>query len=147
MKYLSLLILFLPHITAADSVETILRKAEVKYKFPTGLLTAMASVESGLNHKAFVEADGVGGRSSFGLLQVQLGSARQVGFKDSPQELMKHHVNVEYAAKYLDWLLKTHENDLAWALVCFNAGPNSKLCKNKRTTPYISAVLNAWKGL
>lgn len=125
-------------------IPNMLQGAEIKYEIPTGLLSAMAYVESSGNHKAFVKHDGKGSMSSYGLLQLQLASARTVKFKGKAKELMNPETNIEYGAAYLRWLLETHENNVAWALTCWNTGPNSYVCRNKKYSSYVGLVLNAY---
>lgn len=133
---------------AADSIRlqipNMVQAAEIKYELPKGILTAVTFVESSGNHRAIVRHDGKSGKTSYGLLQIQLASARTVGFKGRPIELMKPEVNIEYGARYLRWLMDNHDNNVAWSLSCFNAGPNSFICKEKKYSPYVGLVLNAY---
>lgn len=139
-------------------IVNLIKAAEIKYELPSGLLRALIFVESSMNHKALVERDGVSGLASYGLAQIQLDAAilmqrlkaKRDGLKlhkselIKPKDLMRPEVNVEYGAMYLKWLLQTHRNDIAWALSCYNSGPNSVgICKNKRYSHYVGLVLNA----
>ena len=132
--------------------------AEVKYGIPHGLLSALVEVESRWNVKAKVLKDGVSGHTSYGLTQIQLDSALFIqrkkaesnGYKITKknritaQELMIPEVNIDYGAAYLKWLLVRHKNNAAWALSCFNAGPNSGICKAKKYSNYVGLILNAY---
>ena len=131
MKYLLILTL-LTSSAQAFELNNIVRAAEIKYELPPGLLAAMVQVESAGNHKAYVKQDGASRKPSHGLLQVQLASARHVGFRGTVKELMRPEVNVEYGAAYLAWLLKESKGDYALALSCYNTGPYSTTCLNKR---------------
>lgn len=147
MKYMILGMVMSVNCLAVDEVKlqipNMVRAAEIKYELPEGILAAVTHVESSGNHKAIVHNDGKSGKTSYGLLQIQLASARTVGFKGRAGELMRPETNIEYGAKYLRWLLDTHNDNTAWALSCFNAGPNSFICKNKKYSPYVGLVLNA----
>lgn len=125
-------------------IPNMLEGAEIKYEIPKGLLSAIAHVESSGDHNAFVKRDGKGNKSSYGLLQLQLASARTVKFKGKAKELMNPETNIEYGAAYFRWLLETHSNNVAWSLTCWNSGPNSSACKNKRYSSYVGLVLNAY---
>jgi len=126
------------------SISNMLKAAEIKYEIPEGLLVAIAEVESGGNPRAFVAEDGNSGLASHGLLQVQLASAKTVGFKGKSKELMRPDVNIEYGAAYFKWLLETHNKDLSWALTCYNVGVGHRMCKNKKYSNYPAKVLNAY---
>lgn len=157
----------LPAISANDGVElhipSLVRAAEVKYELPEGILAAMIKVESNGNHKALNKDDGTQTHksrgiavSSYGLMQIQLASAVFIQKmkasgqfiskkrKVKPADLLNPETNIEYGAYYIKWLLKSHQNNVAWALTCFNAGPNSHACKHKKYYgAYVGKVLNA----
>jgi soluble lytic murein transglycosylase-like protein len=144
---------------------TLIRAAEMKYELPEHILEAMVLVESNGNLKAINKDDGTTAHKSrgikirsYGLLQMQLDSAKVVQIlkaKDdgitltkrdiiTAKQLMIPEINLDYGAAYLKWLLKTHNNDIAWALSCYNAGPNGSICKNKKYSSYVGLILNAW---
>lgn len=124
-------------------IPNMVKAAEIKYELPDGLLDAVKHVESSGNHRAIVKKDGKSGKTSYGLFQIQYASAKTVGYKGAASALMDPEVNIEYGAKYLKWLLDTHGNNVAWALSCWNYGPNSTVCKTKKYSPYVGLVLNA----
>jgi soluble lytic murein transglycosylase-like protein len=141
-------VLFLFPISLGVEAKTItlndvIKQAESKYNLPKGLISAVAYVESRHDHKAFVKEDGYSKQSSFGLMQIQLGTARQMGFKGKSKELLRPDINIEFGAAYLRWLLNYTKNDYAKALTCYNAGPYSELCKSGRYSNYSGQVLNA----
>lgn len=149
--------LLLPNLISAN---------ETKYDLPKGLLGALIQVESAGKIKAYNKDDGNSATKakgvvvpSHGLVQMQLGTARFIqaehakayGIKLKPselitvKELMRPEVNVEYGAMYLRYLLKTHKNDVSWALSCYNGGLYSKSCKKgKYIGKYVGKVFNAW---
>jgi len=146
MKY-GLIILFLfPMSISAEmspTLENMYKDAEAKYGLPDGILAAIGTVESNNNHRAYVKEDGRGRKASFGVMQIQLATARQMGFKGNPKELLQPRVNIEYSAAYLTWLLKRSNNNIAQALTCYNAGAHHTLCKTKHYSPYVGLIFNA----
>lgn len=139
-------------------INNMIRAAEIKYALPEGLLAALVHTESSGNHKAKVVNDGSSGNTSYGLVQIQLSSARFIQKikaeryaikirkvdRVMPSQLMTPEINIDYGAAYLKWILETHENNISWALTCYNSGPNSRLCKNKRYSSYVGLVFNAY---
>lgn len=91
-----------------------------KYKIPPKVLIAMARVESSLRHKVVVLDDG--GSPSFGLFQVKLSTARQVGLCFKKCDLLDIKLNVTAAAKYLRWQLERYDWDIRKAVSAYNAG-------------------------
>lgn len=116
---------------------------EQRYSLPSGILSALSYVESKHRASAFVRHDGKSHKASHGLVQIQMAAARQMGFKGTAKELMVPSVNIEYGAAYLNWLLMKKNKDVARALVCYNSGLHSSLCKSGLYTNYVGLVLNA----
>ena len=83
------------------------------------LLSAVCFVESGHKPSAYVAMDGQS--PSYGLCQIKLATARQVGFEGSTRDLMHPATNALYAAKYLRW---QYERYGSWdkAVSAYNAG-------------------------
>lgn len=130
----------------------IVKHAERKYRLPAGILSAVIKVESNGQPNIINHDDGTKSQrrhklhvKSYGLMQIQMAAATQMGFRGKPEELRKQHVNIEYGARYLKWALKTHHNNLAQALVCYNGGPSSRPCILNEPTPYLAKILNAWR--
>lgn len=148
MKLIIFLFLIVPNALASEivpfTIPNLLSATEIKYDLPKGLLHAVVRVESGNNHKAFVKHDGKSGLSSYGLMQIQMASAKSVGFKGTSAQLMTPVNNIEYGARYLKWLMNTNGNNVSLALTCYNAGPYSYACRNKKYGRYVGLVLNHW---
>jgi soluble lytic murein transglycosylase-like protein len=162
--YVVLIVAFFLSVNAygSDSIRMLIpdmiKAAEIKYNLPEGILKALVKVESSFNHKALVRNDGTSGRTSYGLTQIQLDGARlvqrikakeeDISLKKrdliTPKKLMNPETNIEFGAAYLKWLLDEHEDNVAWALSCYNAGPNSHICKSRKYSPYVGSILNAW---
>lgn len=146
-------------------IPNMIKAAEMKYDIPRGLLKALIQVESNGRYLAMNHDDGnkqakeQGTKiKSHGLVQMQIGTAkliqlekaktigRVIAKKDTitVKELMNPETNIEYGAMYLKWLLNNHDNDVSWALTCYNSGPYSRMCKNKiYYGRYVGKILNA----
>jgi soluble lytic murein transglycosylase-like protein len=148
LKYLPLFLIFIstPIIEVFYSFEDFVERVETEYKLPRGILHAIAQVESRLNPRKIHKNDGPGHRTSYGLLQIQEPSARQVGFKGKPSELLTPEVNIYFGALYLNWLIKETRGDIPRALNCYNAGRSSKICREKTSSRYSDKVLNSYLG-
>lgn len=82
-----------------------------------GLVVAIANVESGLNALKFnSERSG-----SYGLLQVQCTTAKQLGLKLGCSSLFKPEINIKYGIKYLKWLMR-RKYSLKHLIAAYNAG-------------------------
>lgn len=93
-----------------------------KYKRPS-LLQAIAKKESGLNPMQFNQEKS----GSYGLLQIQCDTARQMGLKYSCDQLFIPDVNIRFGVKWLEYI----ENRLADPtprniIAAYNAGFESK---------------------
>ena len=87
--------------------------------------------ESSLNPKA-VGDDG----KSFGLMQIQVSTVEEVGFKGTKEDFLKPKINLLYSILYLRKMLKNTGN--IWkALDAYNRG-----LKNTKKYPYT----NKWKN-
>lgn len=130
-------------LSLAAANEQLIRATELRYNLPEGLMVAIQKVESNGNPNAFVRKDGVSNHSSYGLFQIQLPTARFMGFKGKPKDLFKPAINVEYAGKYLHYIITNiSHGDPARTLKCWNAGPHSKACKKDST--YVDKVFNTY---
>lgn len=107
------------------------------YTLPKGLLSAVCWVES--NHKISAVNRDDGSADSLGVCQVQLNTAKMLGFKGTVKQLMNPKENVKYAAKYLSLQLKRYHGDAPKALSAYNAGTATKANEY-----YVNKVLRAW---
>lgn len=98
---------------------------------PPKYLLAMARVESSMNPKALNANDG--GSPSFGLFQIKVNTALQVGINARECNIRSKRVykscklfgartNAKAAAKYLAWQLKRYDWNMAKAISAYNAG-------------------------
>lgn len=104
---------------------------------PTGLLNTLCRVESGLNPKALNVHDG--GSPSYGVCQVKYQSAKLVGFKGSPKQLMDPKVNIDVAGRILSAQYKRYGN-WAKAVTAYNKGNSS----SHGGSAYLARVFDAY---
>jgi len=82
------------------------------------LLLAICSHESHLKNVAVMD----GKTLSYGICQVKLATAQQMGFKDAPERLMIPKENAKWAAKYLKFQLKRYHGNNCKAVAAYNSG-------------------------
>ncbi len=114
------------------------------FHLPPGLLSAVCYTETKHTPSALHADDG--GNDSIGACQVQLPTARYMGFRGTEKDLYLPKVNVRLAGAYLAYQLKRYHGDVEKAVAAYNAGThrlNKKgLTVNRR---YVNAVLKAWE--
>jgi len=112
---------------------------------PPNVFAAVIYVESAFDENA-VGDDG----KSYGLMQIQLNTARDMGFKGTIKELMDPETNIKYGTMYLVYLYKK-TGDLFIALDAYNRGlGNVKKYPYKgdyKDHRYVGKVLKYLKGL
>jgi soluble lytic murein transglycosylase-like protein len=84
-------------------------------------------------------------------MQISYQTARAVGFKGHPKDLMNWKINLKYAAKYLELLIPKHIT-LRRVIASYNAG-TVYLCR-KRCPPgqfvnegYVTSVMEVYTSL
>lgn len=81
----------------------------------------MCWVES--NHKnVIVHNDGGDGTASYGVCQIKLQTAREMGFTGKPADLLKPHLNTYFAGQYLAYQMKRYHGDVKKAVKAYNLG-------------------------
>ncbi len=110
------------------------------YGLPEGLLSAICYVESGYRPQAIHKDDG-GPRSSLGLCQVQLRTARALGYTGDSKGLLDPITNAAYAAAYLNY---QHKRYGTWdlAVIAYNRGNAHGI----RTSTYLRKVKKAQRA-
>jgi soluble lytic murein transglycosylase-like protein len=123
------------------TILSILALAEVSHGIPNGLLQAICTVESNLKPNAIAHYDGVSGRHSRGICQVQHDTAKMFEPNVKKEELFDPTVNARIAAKYLNWQFERYHN---WdrAIIAYNRGSSS----GPRTNKYHKKVMKVWKS-
>lgn len=106
------------------------------YALPPGLLSSLCYVES--RHMDVVNYnDGKG--HSYGICQIKLSTARDMGFKGNDSELRRPENNIHYAARYLQYQYKRCGSYSA-AVTGYNSGS----CHGKLITSYWRKVFTQW---
>ena len=85
--------------------------------FNSCVVDSIIQVESAGNSNAINEKT-----NCFGLMQVQLATARVMGFRGTSKDLMKPIVNKYYGSSYIQFLIKRYNNQLYKALDAYNRG-------------------------
>jgi len=100
-------------------------KAALATGIDVKLLRAVCFVESSHNPNVVVLMDH--NAPSYGICQLQMRTAKEMGFKGSSKDLMYAPLNIYFAAKYLArWLTKT-QGHKAKAVISYNRGHLTKL--------------------
>ncbi len=103
------------HPVGGKSFADLFREVEARFGLPSGLVEAVARVESGFDPCAVSPA------GALGLMQLMPGTARALGVLDPFDPVQ----NVEAGARYLRQLLDRFGGDLQLALAAYNAGPGA----------------------
>ena len=114
------------------------------FDLPKGLLSALCFVESSHDIKAIHIDDGE--HNSVGVCQVQLPTAKTMGFKGTEVQLQNPKTNIFYAAKYLHMQLNRYDGDIVKAISAYNSG-TYRLTRNGKliNQHYVDKVFNAWE--
>lgn len=107
------------------------------------LLLAICTHESGLTN-VWVPHDG--GSPSIGVCQIKYETAKQLGFKGKPRDLMNPVVNAEFAAKYLAYQQERY-GEQNWCILAaaYNAGSfneSKKMPGHPRNMKYIKHIID-----
>ena len=109
------------------------------------LVLEISDVESSKNSKVISRQDSH--NVHYGLMQVKLGTARMLGFKGHPKDLLQWKTNLKLGIDYLDEKLEKHHSMQA-AAAAYNAGAvyicrKGKVCKRGSFTNqgYVDLVM------
>jgi len=105
--------LYVDAVGSEADLQPMLTKAGTAYNLDTDLLASVVRQESGGHARAVSRA------GAQGLMQLMPGTASELGVANSfaPGE------NIQGGTAYLDTLLKRYNDNLAFALAAYNAGP------------------------
>ena len=125
-------------VSASTKIETRALVARVAFEaeVPPDLLVSICTVESSLNPKAINRNDGGKGRHSIGLCQIQLRTAKWLGFRGTQKELYDPETNARFAAKYLRYQLGRYDHIWTYAIAAYNAGSVRRRVNRK--------IINYW---
>lgn len=122
-----------------NTIAALFITATTAFGLPPGLLSSLCYVESGHNISAIHHDDG-SRRDSLGVCQIQLRTARTVGFKGTTKELMDPKVNIIVAAAILKTQINRY-NSVKRGVIAYNIGN----AKNLTTTKYQVKVYKQWR--
>lgn len=105
------------------------------------LLRAVCWAESSHLPTTVVRRDGTDKRNSYGICQLKLRTARDMGFTGTAKDLMQPHLNIYYAAQYLAFQLKRYHGNVKKAIKAYNRGHYS----GRLNCEYVRRVLKAYK--
>lgn len=114
--------------------------ASMNNGLPAHLLDAVCGVESNHSTSPTLIRYNDGKGASYGICQIKVTTARQVGFRGRPRDLMDPKVNIEYAARYLAFQLKRYGNDYAKSVTAYNQGTTYSHGGSR----YLAKVFNKW---
>jgi len=112
---------------------TIVNLARLEGSMNPQLVLAVAKIESSKNGKA---RNGI----HYGLMQLKLDTARMLGFRGKPNELLNWKLNLRYGSKYLNEKLRRYRSKSA-ALAAYNAGAAFP-CKKTHTGCLVGSFIN-----
>ena len=121
-----------------NTIAVIFTAYSVQFGLPEGLLSALCYVESNHNPAAIHHDDG--GGDSLGICQVKYKTAKWLGFKGTPEQLLRPEINIKYAAAYLKYQHKRYDNSLQKAVVAYNKGHADDV-----TSTYSKKVFKQWR--
>jgi soluble lytic murein transglycosylase-like protein len=126
----------------------LIKQATLEGAINPRLVLAVANVESSKNGKAISRY----GETHYGLMQLKLGTARMMGFRGKPTELLNWKLNLRYGSKYLDSHLRRYQSKKA-AAAAYNAGTAFTCRKGHGCTKgsfvnqdYVDRVMRKYRG-
>ena len=142
--------------------QDVYKQAELLGSFNPYLVVAIAMVESKLN-PTIRETDAKGqffDDGGWGLMQLKLATARMLGFRDKPKNLLRWDVNLALAIKYLEQKVDRYgPQRVGYVAAAYNAG-EAFICKSGVTGQnrpckkgkfvnqgYVNAVLGNYRRL
>jgi soluble lytic murein transglycosylase-like protein len=109
-----------------------------QYGLPPELLSSLCFVES--KHKISAIHHDDGGSESLGLCQIKFNTAKSLGFRGTPNQLMEPKYNIKYAAKYLSNQIKRYDS-VKRGVIAYNRGNAGGLTSSK----YQIKVYKRWR--
>lgn len=103
------------------NVESLLKEESKNSCIPYKYLLALTKTESSLNPTAKGK-DETGNGYSYGLMQIKLSTAKDMGFKGTLNDLFIPKINIKYSVRYLNWLCEYYNGDIFKAMDAYNRG-------------------------
>lgn len=117
-----------------------------KWKLPPDLIRAVIWVESRGDPKAKRYERKIDD-SSFGVMQILLGTAVEMGFEGEAPELLDPAVNMHFGCKYLTKQLKRYGGHIPSAIAAYNAGGAYKRKGRFVNQYHVDKVMAAYRSL
>lgn len=94
------------------------------------------------------ESEEIGQKTSWGLMQIMGGVARELGFKDLLPELCRPEIGLRFGSQKLKNCLQRYPGDLESGIASYNAGTARKAENGKLVNQsYVDKVLRKYKEL
>jgi len=137
MKIILFIFLFSWSVFNCSCKENLIDIYSKQFNVDRHLICAIIKVESNFNPVAINKNDGPS--DSLGLMQIKYSTARELGFRGTPKQLVNPVYNLKYGIKYL---AKAQEkfNNISHVIQAYNGGLGVKI---KEHTPYTKKVLKA----
>ena len=138
--------------TAYKAVRHLVREAATAQGLEYELVKAVIATESSFNARA------VSPKGAVGLMQLMPDTAKRFGVRPQGQESLQERLtdprtNLQAGTRYLAWLLKTFNGDVALALAAYNAGEGAviragrKIPNYRETQDYVRKVTHLRSSL
>lgn len=127
-------------------LDDLIYKEAAKWKLPPDLIRAVIWVES----RGKAEAKGYERKLkdySYGLMQILLATAKEMGFTGGAPDLLKPEVNLHFGCKYLTKQLLRYRGDIPSAIAAYNAGGAYKRYGRFVNQHHVDKVMRAYKAL
>ena len=127
-----------------DTYRNLIEAAAQRHVLDPSMLYAIIHDESGGNPDAY-RVEGKVGDVSVGLMQVLVGTARELGYGGPVRSLFDPTTNIELGSQYLAQLIRKYTNP--WlALVAYNGGPKAVRLYylGFRRTPAVGYANRVW---
>lgn len=110
-----------PSLVKAEIIKNcdLIRQAKSYGAIDPTLTLAVSQIESSGNSDVVTRQ---GPLVHYGVMQLQLGTARMLGFRGHPKDLLKWKINLKYGVNYLNEKLKKHHSNRSAAAAAYNAG-------------------------
>lgn len=116
-------------------------KYATAYNLPPALVMAVISQESAFNPFA-KRYESKYDCYSYGLMQILYVTAKDLGYKGQPEELLDINNNLNYGCKYLAKQYKRYNQDLTDTISSYNAGSVNKTNGKYSNQDYVNKVLS-----
>jgi soluble lytic murein transglycosylase-like protein len=125
------------------SIAALFLSTTIQFQLPPGLLSSICYIESKHQKNAVHYNDGK--YASLGICQIQLRTARYMGFKGTEEYLMQPRINIYYAGLYLKYQLRRYHGNVTKAVVAYNKGHAGDVSISTYSSQYCNKVFRQWR--